>query len=142
MIRSTCAVNGVAYGACAWDMPFVRAGESVDPPSLALPTVPAAATLAYTVTLHARDRSGVLWRYEGTSDVRRPFAARKRVGGGWNAYTTVTPLRSTTAGGEGDLVARDRNGVLWYYRGTGDPGAPFAPRERVGGGWNTYDLLF
>ncbi|MFD8638814.1 hypothetical protein ACFV14_00745 [Streptomyces zaomyceticus] len=189
VIRSTCAVNGVAYGACAWDMPFVRAGESVDPPSLALPTVPAAAILAYTVTLdadrsatilgrpdarvelkdgtgavvaagtvglhfvpgtppasmrgavHARDKSGVLWRYEGTGDVRRPFAVRKRVGGGWNAYTTVTPLRSTTAAGEGDLVARDRNGVLWYYRGTGDPDAPFAPRERVGGGWNVYTAL-
>ncbi|MET9725458.1 hypothetical protein [Streptomyces zaomyceticus] len=59
MIRSTCAVNGVAYGACVWDMPFVRAGEGVDPPSLALPTVLAAAILAYTVTLDA-DRTALI----------------------------------------------------------------------------------
>ncbi|MGW4699586.1 hypothetical protein [Streptomyces sp. NPDC004285] len=91
--------------------------------------------------LHARDKQGVLWRYEGTGDVTRPFATRKRVGGGWNAYTVVTPLFSATAGGTGRLVARDRAGVLWYYEGTSDPAAPFAPRERVGGGWNTYTAL-
>ncbi|MFD8207616.1 hypothetical protein ACFV2S_14665 [Streptomyces sp. NPDC059695] len=189
VIRSTCTVNGTAYGACPWHMPFVRAGEEQDPPSLDLPTVPAAGTLTYAVTmdadrtasvlghpdarvelkdstgtvvaggtvrldfvpatpppsqrgaLHARDKQGVLWRYEGTGDVTRPFATRKRVGGGWNAYTVVTPLFSATAGGTGRLVARDRAGVLWYYEGTGNPAAPFAPRERVGGGWNTYTAL-
>jgi hypothetical protein len=189
VIRSTCKVNGVAYGACLWDMPFVRAGEEKDPPSLALPTVTAAGTLAYAVTmdadrtalvlghpdarvelkdgtgavvaegtvlldfvpgtpppsrrgaLHARDKYGVLWRYEGTGDVTRPFATRKRVGGGWNAYTAVTPLRSPTAAGGGDLVARDKAGVLWYYGETGNPAAPFAPRQRVGGGWNVYTAI-
>ncbi|MFD9609903.1 tachylectin-related carbohydrate-binding protein [Streptomyces sp. NPDC059083] len=189
VIRSTCTVNGVAYGACPWHMPFVRAGESVDKPSLDLPTVPAAGTLAYAVTmdadrtagvlgrpdarvelkdnagtvvaegtvrldfvlatppasqrgaLHARDKQGVLWRYEGTGDVTRPFATRKRVGGGWNAYTVVAPLSGVTAGGTGSLVARDRAGVLWYYEATGNPAAPFAPRERVGGGWNIYTAI-
>ncbi|MFC8584473.1 hypothetical protein ACFUGD_07965 [Streptomyces sp. NPDC057217] len=189
VIRSTCTVNGTAYGACLWDMPYVRAGEEKDPPSLALPTVTAADTLAYAVTLdadrtalvlghpdarvelkdstgtvvaqgtvgldfvpgtppasqrgalHARDKYGVLWRYEGTGDVTRPFAARERVGGGWDAYTVVTPLVSPTAGGTGSLVARDRAGVLWYYEGTGNPAVPFAPRERVGGGWNTYTAI-
>ncbi|WP_435973420.1 hypothetical protein [Streptomyces sp. Qhu_M48] len=191
VIRSTCAVGGVAYGACLWDMPYAYDDRPVDPPSLALPTVTVVETagpkaLAYTVTLdadrtaivlgtpdarvelkdgtgasvaegtvrldfvrgtpppdgrgavHARDRSGVLWRYEGTGDVRRPFATRKRVGGGWNVYTAVTPLRSPDAAGHGSLVARDRSGVLWLYEGTGNPDAPFAPRERVGGGWNVY----
>ncbi|MER5968044.1 hypothetical protein [Streptomyces sp. NPDC002057] len=195
VIRSTCAVDGVAHGACLWDMPYQYDDRPVDPPSLALPTVTPAGTaagtrtLAYTVTLdadqtavvlgtpdarvelrdsagasvaegtvrldfvrgtpppdgrgavHARDRSGVLWRYEGTGDVRRPFATRKRVGGGWNAYTAVTPLRSPDAAGHGSLVARDRSGVLWLYQGTGDPAAPFAPRERVGGGWNVYTAV-
>ncbi|MFD9051497.1 hypothetical protein [Streptomyces zaomyceticus] len=189
VVRSTCAVNGAAYKACLWDMPYVRAGEEKDPPSLALPTVTAADTLAYAVTmdadrtalvlghpdarvelkdstgtvvaegtvgldfvpgtpppnrrgaLHGRDKYGVLWRYEGTGDVTRPFAPRERVGGGWNAYTVVTPLDSPTAGGTGSLVARDRAGVLWYYEGTGDPAAPFAPRERVGGGWNAYTAI-
>ncbi|MGA5193992.1 hypothetical protein [Streptomyces exfoliatus] len=189
VIRSTCSVNGVAYGECRWNMPYMHDTQDADPPSLDLPTVAAAGTLAYTVTLdadvsavalvdkearvelkdgtgavvaqgtvglsfvpgtpppwlrgtvHARDTSGVLWRYEGTGDVTRPFAARERVGGGWNAYTAITPVRSTRAEGYGDLVARDRAGVLWYYAGTGDPSAPFAPRKRVGGGWNVYTTL-
>ncbi|WP_405854239.1 hypothetical protein OG361_16365 [Streptomyces sp. NBC_00090] len=189
VIRSTCSVNGVAYGECRWDMPYMHDTQDADPPSLALPTVTAAGTLAYAVTLdadrsaivlgtpdarvelkdgtgavvaegtvgldfvygtpppsvrgavHARDKYGVLWRYEGTGDVNRPFAARKRVGGGWNAYTAVTPVRTAKADGWGDLVARDKSGVLWYYSGTGKPSAPFAPRQRVGGGWNVYTAL-
>ncbi|GGY39478.1 tachylectin-related carbohydrate-binding protein [Streptomyces tanashiensis] len=191
VIRSTCSVNGVSYGACAWDMPYFPPVLNDPPvrPSLRLPEVPAADTLTYTVTLdadrtaavlghprvlvdlrdsrgatvaagtlgldfvvgtppaakrgavHARDKDGVLWRYEGTGDVSRPFATRKRVGGGWNAYTAVVPLTTATADGRGDLVARDKAGVLWYYAGTGKPSAPFAPRQRVGGGWNAYTAL-
>ncbi|MER5967322.1 hypothetical protein [Streptomyces sp. NPDC002057] len=189
VVRSTCSVNGVAYGACRWNMPFLHDFDEADPPSLDLPAVPAARTLAYSVTVdadrsavalvgtealvalkdttgavvargtvglrfvpgtppphergavHARDAAGVLWRYEGTGDVTRPFAVRKRVGGGWNAYTVVTPVVPATADGRGGLVARDRAGVLWYYEGTGDPSAPFAPRQRVGGGWSVYTAL-
>ncbi|MFJ8190094.1 FG-GAP repeat domain-containing protein [Streptomyces sp. NPDC096094] len=36
----------------------------------------------------------------------------------------------------GDLVARDKAGVLWLYLGKGD--GTFAPRTRIGGGWNAY----
>ncbi|MFF6867291.1 hypothetical protein ACIGG5_16985 [Streptomyces sp. NPDC085463] len=191
VIRSVCAVNGVSYGECAWHMPH-HPPVLHDPPtrpSLDLPAVPAAETLAYTVILdadqtaavlgrlnalvelrdstgatvaqgtlgldfvagtpsadrrgavHARDKDGVLWRYEGTGDVARPFGTRKRVGGGWNAYTAVVPVTTATADGRGDLVARDKAGVLWYYAGTGKPSAPFAPRQRVGGGWNAYTAL-
>lgn len=32
-------------------------------------------------------------------------------------------------------------GTLWYYQGSGDPGAPFAGRTQVGGGWQMFDLL-
>ncbi|MFE5948440.1 hypothetical protein [Streptomyces sp. NPDC056480] len=32
---------------------------------------------------------GLLWRYEGTGGVTRLFAARKRVGGGGNAYSLI-----------------------------------------------------
>ncbi|MFH8841175.1 tachylectin-related carbohydrate-binding protein [Streptomyces sp. NPDC017868] len=88
--------------------------------------------------VHARDKAGVLWRYEGTSRVDRPFRPRKKIGGGWNAYTAIVPLGHATAAGQGDLVARDKAGILWYYKGTGNPDAPFAPRVRLGGGWNVY----
>ncbi|MFF8804479.1 hypothetical protein [Streptomyces omiyaensis] len=195
-VVSTCAVGGVAYGPCPWKWPYNDMGLPFDPPSLALPTVGAAATLAYAVTLdadetavglgspdassaaldarvelkdgtgavvaqgpvllsfvpgtpparergtlHARDRSGVLWRYEATGVTSRPFERRKRVGGGWQVYTAVTPLRKPDVAGGGALAARDRDGVLWYYEGTGDPGAPFARRVRIGGGWNAYTVL-
>ncbi|MGW1927143.1 tachylectin-related carbohydrate-binding protein, partial [Streptomyces massasporeus] len=91
--------------------------------------------------LHARDRDGVLWQYEGTGKAAKPFEARTRVGGGWGAYTALTKLGPSTANGGGDLVARDGSGVLWYYSGSGDPAAPFWPRVRVGGGWNAYTSL-
>ncbi|WP_030685205.1 tachylectin-related carbohydrate-binding protein [Streptomyces globisporus] len=92
-------------------------------------------------TLHARDRDGVLWQYDATGRPDTLLKPRKRVGGGWNAYTALTKLDRTTAAGGGDLVARDRDGVLWYYRGSGRQGAPFEPRRRVGGGWNAYTSL-
>ncbi|MFJ5937826.1 hypothetical protein [Streptomyces sp. NPDC093071] len=91
--------------------------------------------------VHARDKAGVLWRYEGTADPARPLAEPKRVGGGWDVYSAVVPVDTTRASGHGDLVARDKAGVLWYYKGTGDPAAPFAPRVRVGAGWNAYTAL-
>ncbi|WP_406058376.1 tachylectin-related carbohydrate-binding protein [Streptomyces sp. NBC_01077] len=88
--------------------------------------------------VHARDKDGVLWRYEGTSRIEKPLKPRRKVGGGWNIYTAVVPVSTPMSNGTGDLVARDKAGVLWYYKGTGNPAAPFAPRTRVGAGWNIY----
>ncbi|MFH8711701.1 hypothetical protein [Streptomyces zaomyceticus] len=92
-------------------------------------------------TVLARDKAGVLWQYEGTGLPDKPLKARERIGGGWNAYTAITGLGERTAAGEGDLVARDKAGVLWFYEGSGNPDAPFKPRVRVGGGWNVYTAL-
>ncbi|MFE4305014.1 hypothetical protein ACFRR6_03000 [Streptomyces sp. NPDC056891] len=89
----------------------------------------------------ARDKAGVLWQYESSGRPDKPLKARERIGGGWNAYTSITPLTQRTAAGEGDLVARDKAGVLWCYKGSGNPDAPFKPRVRVGGGWNTYTAI-
>ncbi|MFD0427187.1 FG-GAP repeat domain-containing protein [Streptomyces zhihengii] len=36
----------------------------------------------------------------------------------------------------GDLVARDKDGVLWLYLGKGD--GTFAARTQIGGGWQAY----
>ena len=38
-------------------------------------------------------------------------------------------------------MARDSAGTLWLYRGTGNAQAPFAPRTRIGGGWQIYNQL-
>ncbi|MFE0645293.1 tachylectin-related carbohydrate-binding protein [Streptomyces sp. NPDC058877] len=95
---------------------------------------------------HARDRDGVLWRYESTGSFDRSLTARKRVGGGWNVYKQIVQLTPTTAAGTGDLVALDAAGVAWYYHGSGNPDAPFLPRVRATGGggvstWSQYTAI-
>lgn len=39
--------------------------------------------------LVARDTAGTLWFYRGTGKSTAPFAARTRVGGGWNTYNAL-----------------------------------------------------
>ncbi|MFV6029814.1 N-acetylmuramoyl-L-alanine amidase [Streptomyces sp. NPDC056264] len=100
---------------------------------------PVTATNRYN--LIARDASGVLWQYQGSGTGSAPFLARYRVGPGWQDYDAVTPMTALRADGTGDMVARGKDGVLWYYKGSGNPAAPFAARQRVGGGWGVYDKL-
>ncbi|MFG2572319.1 FG-GAP repeat domain-containing protein [Streptomyces sp. NPDC048481] len=87
----------------------------------------------------ARDASGALWMYQGRGD--GAFAARVRVGGGWQIYQKITGGGDLTGDGRSDLVAADAAGVLWLYKGTGSSSAPFAPRVRVGGGWQIYNRI-
>ncbi|MFE5948236.1 N-acetylmuramoyl-L-alanine amidase [Streptomyces sp. NPDC056480] len=89
----------------------------------------------------ARDASGVLWYYQGSGNPSAPFKARLRVGGGWAAYDRIIAVRDVTNDGKPDLIAREKSGVLWLYKGTGTPAAPFATRVRVGGGWQTYNAI-
>ncbi|MFE9860399.1 FG-GAP repeat domain-containing protein [Streptomyces sp. NPDC005780] len=94
-----------------------------------------------TGDLVARDRAGVLWLYKATGTTNAPFATRSKVGGGWNTYTQLAGPGDLTGDGTADLLARDKTGVLWLYRGTGTTSSPFSYRTRVGGGWNTYTQL-
>lgn len=91
--------------------------------------------------LYAVDTTGMLWRYEGTGNSASALRSRVQIGRGWDAYTAITPLSTTTASGVGDVVARDKSGVLWYYRGSFHTAQPFAPRVRVGAGWNIYTSI-
>ncbi|MBD0707193.1 MULTISPECIES: hypothetical protein [unclassified Streptomyces] len=96
----------------------------------------------WRTTVLARDKAGVLWQYPSNNHAAKPvLRGRQRIGGGWNVYTSITPTSRRNADGHGDLVAVDRDGVLWYYKGSGDPAAPFKPRVRVDGGWNQYTAL-
>ncbi|WP_326673132.1 FG-GAP repeat domain-containing protein [Streptomyces sp. NBC_01257] len=91
----------------------------------------------------ARDKTGVLWLYKGTGDYKAPFAARTKVGGGWNTYNTVFAPGDIDLDGTTDLVGRDAKGALYLYKGTGNAAAPYGARTLVGtGGWNTYRLMF
>ncbi|MCT4357238.1 VCBS repeat-containing protein [Streptomyces sp. Je 1-79] len=93
----------------------------------------------FTPELLARDKSGVLWLYEGR--VYGGFGERLRVGAGWQTYATITGGSDLTGDGRPDVVAVDRAGALWLYRSTGDTFRPFEPRKRIGTGWNTYNQV-
>ncbi|WP_030194275.1 VCBS repeat-containing protein [Streptomyces sp. NRRL S-87] len=90
--------------------------------------------------LVARDKGGALWLYAGTGSAAAPYKARTAIGAGWGGYTALTATGNVAGGGAGDLLARDKAGVLWLYRGRGD--GTFGGRTRIGGGWNAYaDLV-
>jgi N-acetylmuramoyl-L-alanine amidase/FG-GAP-like repeat len=102
-------------------------------------TAPDAGTSRYNTL--ARDSSGVLWQYQGTGSATAPYLTRYRVGSGWQGYNAVTSMTALRADAVGDVVARDTSGVLWYYRGSGNPSAPFLKRTEVGKGWGIYNQL-
>ncbi|MEU9193815.1 FG-GAP repeat domain-containing protein [Streptomyces hundungensis] len=89
--------------------------------------------------LIARDKTGVLWLYLGYGD--GTMTGRIKVGAGWEAYTQLAGKGDLDGDGKPDIVARDTAGVLWFYKGTGSYTAPFAPRTRIGSGWNMFNKL-
>ncbi|GHF87396.1 hypothetical protein GCM10017667_14950 [Streptomyces filamentosus] len=87
----------------------------------------------------ATDKTGVAWLHRGTGVAATPFASRRKVGWGWNGYNDVIAVGNIAGGPAGDVLARDKNGVLWLHLGKGD--GTFAPRTQIGRGWNTYASL-
>ncbi|AJF65604.1 FG-GAP-like repeat-containing protein [Streptomyces vietnamensis] len=85
--------------------------------------------------LLGRDSSGTLWFYAGTGDKSKPFATRKSIGGGWGVYNQIFPVGDDNGDGNGELIARDVKGTLWYYTGKGD--GTLGTRVQVSdtGGW-------
>ncbi|MGW1774704.1 FG-GAP repeat domain-containing protein [Streptomyces sp. NPDC002104] len=89
--------------------------------------------------LLAADKAGVLWYYKGTGSAAAPFAARRKIGGGWQNFNELTAVGNVAGGPAGDLLARDKAGVLWLYLGKGD--GTFTAPTRVGAGWGQYQHL-
>ncbi|MFF9474708.1 FG-GAP repeat domain-containing protein [Streptomyces roseolus] len=89
--------------------------------------------------LVASDKTGALYLYASTGSATRPFAARKKVGTGWGAYDQLTATGDIAGAAAGDLLARDKDGVLWMYLGKGD--GTFTARTRIGGGFGRYSEL-
>ncbi|MFD8010948.1 FG-GAP repeat domain-containing protein [Streptomyces sp. NPDC058955] len=89
----------------------------------------------------ARDTSGVVWLYKGTTSTTAPFATRVRVGGGWGIYNQFAGAGDLNGDGRADLIARDTAGVLWLYPATGRADVPYGARVRVGSGWQGYSLV-
>ncbi|MFI9584828.1 hypothetical protein ACIHCQ_23965 [Streptomyces sp. NPDC052236] len=91
----------------------------------------------------AREPDGLLWYYpsNGKKWSQDLFKPRVRVGTNWNIYSSIRGTGDVTKDGNADLIARDRAGVLWLYKGTGNDAAPFAPRTQVGTGWGVYNAM-
>ncbi|MFJ3586075.1 FG-GAP repeat domain-containing protein [Streptomyces sp. NPDC090127] len=89
--------------------------------------------------LVASDTAGVLWFYKGTGSTTAPFAARVKVGAGWGVYNQVTAVGNIAGTAAGDLVARDKDGVLWLYQGNGR--GAFDARVKIGAGWGAFSQL-
>ncbi|MET7858362.1 FG-GAP-like repeat-containing protein [Streptomyces sp. NPDC005318] len=62
------------------------------------------------------------------------------VGKGWDIYNSLVGPGDLSGDGKGDLLARDRSGNLYLYRGNGT-GSAFATRIKVGSGWGAYNKL-
>ncbi|GLF99564.1 FG-GAP repeat domain-containing protein [Streptomyces yaizuensis] len=88
----------------------------------------------------ARDKSGVLWFYRTSGD-GGIYRDRIKVGGGWNAFNSLTGASDLTGDKKADLLARDTKGTLWLYPGTGAPAKPFGSKIKVGGGWQIFNAL-
>ncbi|MFI1105917.1 hypothetical protein [Streptomyces melanogenes] len=86
--------------------------------------------------LLATDKAGVLWFYASTGNAAAPFKTRQKIGGGWGVYNLLTAPGNIAGASGGDLLARDKDGVLWLYLGKGD--GTFTARRKIGGGWQKY----
>lgn len=91
--------------------------------------------------LLARAPSGELYLYRSNGRLVAPFAARVKVGGGWQVYDQIVGVNDANGDGYGDLYARTPGGDLYFYAGTGDAAVPFKDRVKVGYGFGIYNQL-
>ncbi|MFB7517733.1 FG-GAP repeat domain-containing protein [Streptomyces sp. NPDC056144] len=89
--------------------------------------------------LLAVDKTGGLWLYKGTGDTTRPFTSPTKIGTGYNTYNKIVATGNIAGGPAGDLVGRDKDGVLWLHQGTGRGG--FSTRTKISGGWNANSAI-
>ncbi|MER5778959.1 VCBS repeat-containing protein [Streptomyces sp. NPDC002039] len=92
--------------------------------------------MAATSSLSTTTAANFLWRYDGGL-----YDDNTYIGGGWNIYDTFVGVGDLNGDGYGDLLARDKSNVLWFYAGKGGNGRGFQARVSVGGGWGIYNKL-
>ncbi|CAM5323930.1 FG-GAP repeat domain-containing protein [Streptomyces narbonensis] len=95
-----------------------------------------------TPDILARDSAGRVWRDDLNNSVSVdgvPTTDHKVLGSGWNIYDQIEAVGNVAGAPVSDLVARDKDGVLWLYLGKGD--GTFAPRTKIGTGWKAYNKI-
>ncbi|MFE7601296.1 FG-GAP repeat domain-containing protein [Streptomyces sp. NPDC057494] len=86
-----------------------------------------------------RDDTGRLVGYNTSAPFpEKPLDSPKPLDTGWNVYDRLVAPGDLGGSPAGDVVAREKDGVLWLHEGTG---SALAPRVRIGGGWQIYDKL-
>ncbi|MFD5833821.1 trypsin-like serine protease [Streptomyces collinus] len=77
------------------------------------------------------DSAGVMWIYPGKGN--GTFAARVKVGSGWNQYNSVRGKGDFNGDGKTDLIARSKSGsAIYLYKGIGKAGSgAFSARVKV-----------
>lgn len=101
---------------------------------------PEASHFEYYDDIVTVDEVGDMYLYEG--DGHGSLREGERIGWGWSEYRVIPAGDLDSApheGGKPDLLAIDRNGDLWLYRGDGNGGFLWPP-QRVGNGWVGFDL--
>ncbi|WP_405869349.1 MULTISPECIES: trypsin-like serine protease [unclassified Streptomyces] len=95
----------------------------------------------YLPDLLSVDSAGTLWIYPGKGN--GTFAARVKVGTGWNQYNSLRAHGDFTGDGKADLLARKSStGDLYLYKGTGKSGTgAFSTRIKVRSAWTGYNAF-
>ncbi|MER6224272.1 trypsin-like serine protease [Streptomyces sp900105755] len=103
--------------------------------------IPGDLTGDYLPDVLSEDSAGVLWLYPGKGN--GTFAARVKVGGGWNQYNQLRGVGDFNGDGKADLLARrSSGGDLYLYKGTGKSGTGlFSARVKVRSGWTGFNTL-
>ncbi|MFF2774926.1 FG-GAP-like repeat-containing protein [Streptomyces sp. NPDC058052] len=68
------------------------------------------------------------------------FIDGSQIGAGWGIYNSIVGPGDLSGDGKGDILARDKNGVLYLYKGNG-LGTALATRVKVGTGWQIYNKI-
>lgn len=76
------------------------------------------------------------WRYLPATE---SWADPKQIADNWKTRTRILTPGDVTGDYLPDLLSVDSAGVLWIYPGKGN--GTFAPRVKVGSGWNQYNSL-
>jgi secreted trypsin-like serine protease len=85
---------------------------------------------------------GTLYLYKGTGKASTPWSPRIKARTGWN-FTAYVTDGDVTGDAIADVLARDSSGTLWLYPGTNKASTSlFAPRIKLGTGYNQYNALF
>ncbi|MHA7222164.1 FG-GAP-like repeat-containing protein [Arthrobacter sp. RHLT1-20] len=97
----------------------------------------------------ARKPDGTLWLYAGSGRVdgtSSGFSGAQRIGAfGWESFISLTGTGDFTGDGKNDLLARNVDGSLWLYAGTGRvdySSTGYLSGRKIGNfGWEVFDQL-